>query len=361
LRHAKLLGENLRGDEGEIGNKPSEVLLQCCLLRGVKIKFSLLIDHGASVIFGVCSMFRNQLEVYGRPHKSRILFGWTPGRCLSYILADSLLLLSIVCACAQGIDGRVETVSFFSRALGRTAPFSVVVPAQNPPPMGYAVLMILHGLGRNHLTLLENADTLALLKAQPFLTVLPDSQRGWWIDSSVSGLKYDTMLGEVIAEVEKRYPVGKSSARWGVAGWSMGGFGAVHFAERHPDQISFVASIIGLLDYPRTDGLPLGQRFPVDTHVFGDSPDEWNDQNPSLHLEPLAGKDLVIVVAEQAFDRTMNENFLDRARNAGLTPEVFRIQGEHVFSSVFGGLQLVLARAAAHFSCADAAGATKSR
>jgi len=93
-----------------------------------------------------------------------------------------------------------------------------VVPTEPPPSGGYPVLMILHELGRDCRTLLENRETLGLLKAQPFLTVLPDSERGCWIESAVSGTSYDGMLQEVVSEVEKRYPVSKSPERWGVTG-----------------------------------------------------------------------------------------------------------------------------------------------
>lgn len=251
---------------------------------------------------------------------------------------------------AEQKDARIEEVMFHSAALNGPATFSVVLPTQQPPAGGYPVLLILHGLGRNHHTLLDNAETLDLLKAQPYVIVLPDSARGWWIDSPVSGTNYDGMLLDVIAEVEKRYPVSQSPSLWGVMGWSMGGFGTLHFAEHHPERISFVGSVIGLLDFPRVEGLPEGQRFPVDRSVFGAEADEWSKENPSQHVTQLAGKKLVVVVGMQAFDRTMNENFLNRAQANGLHPEVYRIEGAHVFPTVASGLRILLPLATVHFS-----------
>jgi len=256
-------------------------------------------------------------------------------------------LFSLLRLTAQA-QSRTEDVTFTSEALGHEAAFSVVIPAAPPPAAGYPVLMILHGLGRNHHTLLDNPETLALLKAQPYLIVLPDSAAGWWIDSPVSGTKYSSMLLEVIAETHKRYPVSASSAGWGIIGWSMGGYGAMRFSEDHPDKVSFIGTIIGLLDFPRVEGLPEGQRFGVDPKIFGRDPAVWLALNPSHNLAPLEGKQLDIVIADQAFDRTMNENFVHVAQAGGLKPEVFHIQGEHLFPSVLRGLQILLPLAAKH-------------
>jgi hypothetical protein len=108
--------------------------------------------------------------------------------------------------------------------------------------------------------------------------------------------------------------------------------------------------VIGLLDFPREEGLPEGQRFGVNKNVFGSDVHAWIKENPSHHLSPLAGKQLVVVVGEQAFDRTMNDNFLRQARASGLQPQVYRIDGAHVFSTVVHGLQILLPLAASHFS-----------
>jgi S-formylglutathione hydrolase FrmB len=269
------------------------------------------------------------------------------------MIASCFVLIFLLPLFSQNRDVRVQDIRYDSAALGRPTDFSVVLPAEPPPSGGYPVLIILHGLGRNHHTLLEDNETLALLKAQHYLIVLPDSRKGWWIDSPISGDKYDSMLLEVIDEVKHRYSVNHSPSEWGVVGWSMGGFGTMHFAEHHPDLVSFVGTVIGLLDFPRTEGLPKDQRFPVDEKVFGTEATEWQKLNPSDHTARLKGKELVIVIGEQSFDRTMNENFLRRARAAGLKPEVHRIEGAHVFCTVVHGLQILLPRAEMHFRRAE--------
>ena len=246
---------------------------------------------------------------------------------------------------------RVEEIQLQSEALGETVPITVIRPIGDPPKRGWQVLFLLHGLGRNHLTLLQNKDTLGLLLAQPYLIVMPDSGRGWWVNSPVDRKgRYDSMLDEIFQWVSLEYPATSDLSGWGIAGWSMGGFGALHFAERHPDRVSFVGSIIGLLDFPKEEGLPEGQRFVVDRAVFGTDKLEWAADNPTLAAASLSGKQIVIVIADQAFDRTMNENFLSAARRAGLKPVVHHIEGEHLFGSVVKGLAIILPAAAEDFS-----------
>ena len=210
------------------------------------------------------------------------------------------------------------------------------------------MLLVLHGLGRDQRTLLDQPDTHGLMMRQADLLVMPDSAKGWWIDSPVGA--YDAMLMEVVGEVRRQFPVSRDSKHWGVIGWSMGGFGAMHFAEHHPEVVSFVGTIIGLLDFPRSEGLPENQRFTIDATVFGTDPEHWAGDNPSRHLASLTGKDIVLVLGEQAFDRTMNENFAKVALAAGLPVEIHRTVGAHVFSTVAAGLGILLPRAQVHFA-----------
>ncbi len=254
--------------------------------------------------------------------------------------------------CAAQDEARVRTVSFDSHALGHPMTFTVVVPQHTASAGGYAVLLVLHGLGRNQRTLLDQPETHDLMLRQKALLVMPYSGHGWWTDSDAG--HYDAMLLEVVAEVKRQFPVSRDPRFWGVIGWSMGGFGAMRFAERHPELVSFVGTIIGLLDFPRGD-LPKDQSFTIDARVFGADPSLWPSENPSLHLGPLAGKEIVLVIGEQAFDRTMNENFVRSAAAAGLRVETHRIPGAHLFPTVVAGLEILLPRAREHFERAGGA------
>src|SRR5690606_5787161 len=122
------------------------------------------------------------------------------------------------------------------------------------------VLYFLHGRGRHHASLIEDEVTRSALLETPFYIVLPQGLDGWYINSPVVDEdQYETYLEEVIAWVEAHLPVRRDAAGRGIGGWSMGGYGAVRFAQTHAGQFGFVASVIGLLDFPREETLPEGQ------------------------------------------------------------------------------------------------------
>jgi len=246
---------------------------------------------------------------------------------------------------------RIREIQIPSKALNRSISFSIVTPEGEAPPNGWPVLFILHGHGRNHRTLLDDPVCQVLLLRQPYIIVLPDTQTGWWVDSPLrKDSRYEAMLEEVLNWVKDSGLVSSSRSRWGIAGWSMGGYGATRFAARHPEQFSFLGTIIGLLDFPRTDGLSEDQRYPIPTSIFGKNENNWRALNPINDIGNLKGYDIVIILAERAFDRTMNENFLEAAGKVGFPVTVHRLKGGHTFDSVKEGFEILLPTAARHLA-----------
>jgi len=64
----------------------------------------------------------------------------------------------------------------------------------------------------------------------------------------------DAITQDLTDDVEYRFPVLQGREHAGVAGISMGGYGAVKLALKHPDRYSFAGSISGALDITRRTG-----------------------------------------------------------------------------------------------------------
>jgi S-formylglutathione hydrolase FrmB len=262
-------------------------------------------------------------------------------------------ILGLLGAACADVVGAAERISFdvvSSAALGRTLPVAIVAPEQPQPLADVPVLYLLHGRGRTHRSLIDSPAANAALRAATFYVVLPQGEDGWYVDSPATpASRYATLLGEVMAWAENKLPVSRAVARTGIAGWSMGGYGAVRFAEDRAGRFGFVASIIGLLDFPRAETLPEGQNYRVPERIFSADPAAWAGMNPLHQVEALAGASLTLVLATRGFERTMNENFLAALATQKISARVHRLEGGHEFALVERALPLVLADAAEFF------------
>lgn len=277
----------------------------------------------------------------------------TPRRTKSWFCRGGLLLASVLPAAADPAAARITFGEVRSAALGRTLPVAVVAPAGATGAADQPVLYFLHGRGRHHRSLLDSpAARAALLQARCHV-VLPQGEDGWYIDSPAQpAARYGAYLAEVVAWAERTLPVGRTPTRRGIAGWSMGGYGAVRAAQAEPGRFGFVASVIGLLDFPRSEDLPEGQNYRVPTARFTADPAVWSAFNPLGAVEKLRGAALTLVLATRGFELTMNERFLAAlaAARPPLPARVHWLEGGHEFALVESAVPLVLADAAEFFA-----------
>ncbi len=239
---------------------------------------------------------------------------------------------------------RVEWIAFRSRVLGRSKRFAVVRPTErSAAEREWPVVFLLHGKGRHERSLVDDSRTRAVLLGAGFVTVLPDGDTGWWIDSPVDReSRYERYLNEVIRVAESIYGLSRDRTKRGLAGWSMGGYGAVRYAARHPDAFGAVASVIGVLDYPgRRPGRDL---FVVgEETVFGTDPEVWDAYNPINLVEKLRRTSVLLITGKTAFDRKMNERFRQRMIATGNEPRWLVLEGGHTFALVAEALPKMVA------------------
>lgn len=243
------------------------------------------------------------------------------------------------------IEPRIELLTLYSGALERPMRCSVILPEKaGTENAKRPMLLFLHGRGRNERSLLERKDSKTALMNAPFVIVMPQGNLSWWIDSPVrSKDRYDRYLIELIDFLADEYRLDKRSTKCAVTGWSMGGYGAMRLIQNHPDRFDTVATIIGLLDYPRpVEDFPVGQSYPVRTDELGDDPTAWPKLNPLNHTAALRSKSILLVTGTEAFDRTMNERFRDRLRKEGTACRYTTLDGSHSLDVVAASLPVVL-------------------
>lgn len=157
----------------------------------------------------------------------------------------------------------------------REMPYRIILP-EGPFDGKYPVLYLLHGLFGscdNWLDLTGIADYAA---GKHIAIVMPDGGDGWYTDSAtIESDKYESYFtSELLPGIEGRFPVSQDRARRGIAGLSMGGYGAFKLALKQPGRYFFAASTSGAFEAPlrteASEGFDWEVLGPSVTRAFGD-------------------------------------------------------------------------------------------
>lgn len=163
------------------------------------------------------------------------------------------LLFAAGLAPAHGIAGTLlESLSFDSPALGRPMRYSIYLP--DGAGKDLPVLYLLHGLGGRETDWQEAGKieaTAERLIAEgalpPVAIVMPDGGDSWYVNSPRHGRFEDALIADLPAHVEHLHGVSADPAKRAIAGLSMGGYGALRLAFRHPERFRVVASLSGAI------------------------------------------------------------------------------------------------------------------
>jgi S-formylglutathione hydrolase FrmB len=163
----------------------------------------------------------------------------------SRLLAGAALFLSFL-ALPRPVfaTGRAECLSVPSKILGHPVAYCVLLPPSydSEKPRRYPILYLLHGLGDNEQMLIHSGgfnlveDLWEHQQLADLLIVTPDGGSSFYINSHDGRHRYeDFFLREFLPHIEKRYRTQPGRASRGIAGISMGGYGAMHLAFHHPE------------------------------------------------------------------------------------------------------------------------------
>ena len=153
------------------------------------------------------------------------------------------------------INARTETINAASLNNAALDFFVILPPDYATSRRRYAVMYLLHGADGRAIDWLTRTNIEAFAARYNLIVVLPTVGNSWYANSATEpNKKYeDVIIKDLIPHVDKTYrTIGNWHAR-GIAGLSMGGFGAMKFALRYPQMFIFAASFSGAFDAPRTD------------------------------------------------------------------------------------------------------------
>ena len=169
---------------------------------------------------------------------------------------------------------RAITVVARQRRSARLEEWTLRTPALREPtrlrvllPVGYGsdrrrrypVLYLLHGADSDYRAWTRDGDAEAITARTPMIVVMPDGgAMGWYTDWYQGDRpvqpRWETYhVGELVPWVDATYRTIATRRGRAIAGLSMGGYGALSYAARHPGTFAAAASFSGALEIGSSD------------------------------------------------------------------------------------------------------------
>src|SRR5437763_9260296 len=201
-------------------------------------------------------------------------------------------------------------------------PVNVLLPDGYDGKRRFPVLYLLHGHGDTYNSWVDpkNGDLRHLAAGLPAIVVMPEGGRGWYTNWWNGGKRGDPAweryhLDELIPLIRRKFRI-RSARRWhAIAGLSMGGEGAMSYAEQRPAYFGSVASFSGVLSIQRPewpDGFNTqGEKY---EQVYGDPNAQsfyWQGHNPTTLVDNLRHTRVFVAVG----DGTPNPSRPDEVQN----------------------------------------------
>jgi S-formylglutathione hydrolase FrmB len=174
----------------------------------------------------------------------------------------AVVLMLLVPPGIAGAGGTVDIVTFYSEAMDEERVFQIYLPegyGQDGANLRYPVVYFLHGVMGSHEDypffpeLLDNL--IADMGIRPVIVVKPNGNSGpWWgasyyANSVIAGNVEDFIVQDLVGYIDDHYRTIPSRHHRAISGHSMGGYGCMHLALRHPDVFGATAPMSGFHDW----------------------------------------------------------------------------------------------------------------
>lgn len=256
-----------------------------------------------------------------------------------------------------------ESVELQSEILREVVRYNIYLPRDyHTSTMKYPVLYLLHGYSDDETGWTQFGQVKRIAddlvdghEAAQMVIVMPDAGVTWYVNSADEAAKYeDFFVQELMPHIEKEYKVRKGRQFSGVAGLSMGGYGALMLSLRHPDLFSSAGILSAgvftdkeILDmeqaqWDRLLGLPFGTGLSGQERMTGNyqnySPEKliaaYKEKQGNVRFYIDCGDDDFLILGNMSLHAMMIQEKI---------PHEFRVRdGGHTWSYWRSGLRSVL-------------------
>lgn len=260
-------------------------------------------------------------------------------KILFVLVAVAAIFISCSSSQAEGYTSVIETISIEadtvieSKFVNKSMKFKVLLPSSYYTLDSVPVIYLLHGYGGNEKSYPNYLPGLqALIDSLRIAVVCVNGEVGWYVNSAVNEkLKYeDYLVKELIPHINQNYKVGKSNKRHGVAGLSMGGFGSLYLAFKHPHLFAYVGGSSSCVDIK-----PYAGHWGI-KGIFGDgviNAKLYEQNSPFYMLDSLTKESLkfklVLDCGTQDFFFQDNQRFHKKLNDLGIQHDYYVSPGDH--------------------------------
>ena len=201
---------------------------------------------------------------------------------------------------SQHTDSRLVVLTLQTPALDGPTKVQILLPDRydSTPTKRYPVVYLLQGAIDNYTAWIREGNAEALTAGYPMIIVMPDAGKDgfyadWYNDGALGPPQWETYhIDQLIPWIDAHYRTIATRRGRAVGGVSMGGFGAVSYAARHPDLFAAVVSFSGLVN-----SNTLSDESTIPDKVFGPRDRQevrWRGHNPWDLAANLRGMDVTL-------------------------------------------------------------------
>lgn len=203
------------------------------------------------------------------------------------LITLSILILSPACLETFAQEGKVlESLTMKSEIMGKEVRYSVFLPAgYDVSERRYPVVYLLHGYTDDETGWIQFGeaniiaqDAINARKIPPMILVMPDGGVSFYINDYKGMVRWEDMfVKEFIPYIDRTYRTRPEKQYRGIAGLSMGGYGSLVNAMRHPDLFTACAAF--------------SAGVWTDEQMVSHPQERWDREYGKLYGENLRGRD----------------------------------------------------------------------
>ncbi|WP_296791476.1 alpha/beta hydrolase family protein [uncultured Methanobrevibacter sp.] len=234
-----------------------------------------------------------------------------------------------------------------SKSLQRRTSISVILPADNIHflqdaeeivPKPYRTLYLLHGLYGSDDIFLANTSIQKFAEDNGIAIVIPCGENSFYVDNVNAHALYGEYVGQELLDITRNiFPLSDKREDTFIAGFSMGGYGAIRNGLKYSQNFSKIGMISAALitddivGYSSDDNV-LRSR-PFYESIFGNLDElEGSDMDPKALIENCSDiPDIFMACGKDDFLYDKNTDFYDFLKTNNVNVDFVEAEGEHTW------------------------------